>query len=97
MLMLASCLQGRDKKGFKLVFEANAVLSDPRRRERYDMGEDQGGPGMAGMGDPFGGTTDMFTPMEDMFAPIQDRGGMFGGGGGGNLPTGGRRRGDFAF
>ena len=83
MLILASCLQGRDKKGFKLVVEANVVLLDPRR-ERYDMSGDQGRPGMAGMGDPFGGTT-----------LIQDRGGIFGGGG--NVPTGGRRRGDFGF
>ena len=51
------------------------------------MSEDQGRPGMVGMGDPFGGTT-------DMFASIQDRGGIFGGGG--SIPTGGRRR-DFGF
>jgi len=80
--------KGRDKRGFKLVVEANAVLSDPRRRERYDMGEDQGGQNDPGMGDPFGGMT-------DTFAPFQDRGGQFGGGG--NLPTGGRRRGDVGF
>jgi len=35
--------------------EAHAVLSDPRRRERYDMGEDEDGMtadphGMGGMG-----------------------------------------------
>ena len=53
------------------------------------MDEDERGqtnPGMAGMGDPFGGMTDMFTPMGDVFAAFQDRGGIFGGGG--NLPTG---------
>ena len=89
MLTLASCLQGRDKKGFRLVVEAHAVLSDPRRRERYDMGEDERGqnnPDMASMGDPLG-ITDTFTPMEDMFAVIHNRDGIFGGGGGRNLPT----------
>jgi len=35
--------QGGDEEKFKLVVEANAVLSDPRRRERYDMGEDEDG------------------------------------------------------
>ncbi|EEB98965.1 hypothetical protein MPER_01434, partial [Moniliophthora perniciosa FA553] len=39
---------------FKLVVEAHAVLSDPDRRERYDMGEDEDGlndgGGMGGMG-----------------------------------------------
>lgn len=36
------------------MVEANAVLSDPHRRERYDMGEDEDGmtdsSGMGGMG-----------------------------------------------
>ena len=30
--------------------EANAVLSDPQRRERYDMGEDEDGMNEGGMG-----------------------------------------------
>jgi DnaJ family protein C protein 7 len=30
--------KGGDEEKFKLVVEANAVLSDPQRRERYDMG-----------------------------------------------------------
>jgi curved DNA-binding protein CbpA len=58
---------------FKLVVEAYAVLSDRRRRERYDMGEDEDGQnnlGMARMDDPF----------RDIFAPFQN-GGPFGGGG----------------
>ena len=36
-------LKGGDEEKFKLLVEANAVLSDPRRRERYDMGEDEDG------------------------------------------------------
>jgi DnaJ homolog subfamily C member 7 len=35
--------QGGDEEKFKLVVEAHAVLSDPRRRERYDLGEDEDG------------------------------------------------------
>ncbi|THH09682.1 hypothetical protein EW146_g8616 [Bondarzewia mesenterica] len=46
--------KGGDEEKFKLVVEANAVLSDSRRRERYDMGEDEDGltdsSGMGGMG-----------------------------------------------
>lgn len=46
--------KGGDEEKFKLVVEANAVLSDPQRRERYDMGEDEDGMneggGMGGMG-----------------------------------------------
>ncbi|KAJ7281964.1 protein prenylyltransferase [Mycena rebaudengoi] len=45
--------KGGDEEKFKLVVEANAVLSDPQRRERYDMGEDEDGmsdsSGMGGM------------------------------------------------
>lgn len=33
--------KGGDKETFKLAFEADAVLSDPDRRMRYDMGEDK--------------------------------------------------------
>ncbi|KAI0290620.1 hypothetical protein BC826DRAFT_1026366 [Russula brevipes] len=35
--------KGGDEEKFKLVVEAHAVLSDPRRRERYDLGEDEDG------------------------------------------------------
>jgi DnaJ homolog subfamily C member 7 len=35
--------QGGDEEKFKLVAEAHAVLSDPQRRERYDLGEDEDG------------------------------------------------------
>ncbi|TFK48414.1 protein prenylyltransferase [Heliocybe sulcata] len=46
--------KGGDEEKFKLVVEAHGVLSDPRRRERYDLGEDEDGQtdssGMGGMG-----------------------------------------------
>ncbi|KAH9973386.1 hypothetical protein BJV74DRAFT_968159 [Russula compacta] len=35
--------KGGDEEKFKLVVEAHAVLSDPKRRERYDLGEDEDG------------------------------------------------------
>jgi len=35
--------KGGDEEKFKLVVEAHAVLSDPQRRERYDLGEDEDG------------------------------------------------------
>ncbi|KAJ3489877.1 hypothetical protein NLI96_g1826 [Meripilus lineatus] len=66
--------KGGDEEKFKLVVEANSVLSDPRRRERYDNGDDEegsmGGDGMGGM------------PMDlsEIFAQFQGAG--FGGGGG---------------
>ncbi|KIK03698.1 hypothetical protein K443DRAFT_465233 [Laccaria amethystina LaAM-08-1] len=42
--------KGGDEEKFKLVVEANAVLSDPQRRERYDMGEEEDGMNDGGMG-----------------------------------------------
>jgi len=79
--------KGGDEEKFKLVVEANAVLSDPRRRERYDLGEDEdgmneGGGGMGGMGGMSA------ADMEQLFAAFGGGGGTrFGGGGFG----GGRR------
>jgi len=35
--------KGGDEEKFKLVVEAHAVLSDPQRRERYDLGDDEDG------------------------------------------------------
>ncbi|KAF9477074.1 DnaJ-domain-containing protein [Pholiota conissans] len=88
--------KGGDEEKFKLVVEANAVLSDPGRRERYDLGEDEdgmneGGPG--GMGG-FGGMSPV--DMEELFASFGAGGGRFGGGGfggGGPFGGGGARRG----
>jgi hypothetical protein len=47
-------VQGGDEEKFKLVVEANAVLSDPHKRERYDMGEDSDDERMGGHGGGFG-------------------------------------------
>ncbi|KAJ7355631.1 protein prenylyltransferase [Mycena albidolilacea] len=72
--------KGGDEEKFKLVVEANAVLSDPARRERYDMGEDEDGmsdsSGMGGMGG---------MDLSELFAQFHGGGGGggFGGGGGG--------------
>ena len=46
--------KGGDEEKFKLANEAFSVLSDPQRRQRYDMGEDDseyggGSGGMASM------------------------------------------------
>ena len=96
---LPLCLQGGDEEKFKLVVEAHAVLSDPRRRERYDMGEDEDGQndsGMGGMGSPFGAMNP--ADLADIFAQFQGGGGPFGGGGGGfRFHSGGRPSGDFGF
>ncbi|KAK7031447.1 hypothetical protein R3P38DRAFT_3393378 [Favolaschia claudopus] len=74
--------KGGDEEKFKLVVEANAVLSDPQRRERYDMGEDEDGmndsSGMGGMGG---------MDLSELFAQFNgggfraSAGGGFGGGG----------------
>jgi DnaJ family protein C protein 7 len=47
--------QGGDEEKFKLVVEAHAVLSDPQRRARYDMGEDEDGMNGGGPGGGFPG------------------------------------------
>ena len=36
-------MKGGDEEKFKLVVEAHTVLSNPTRRERYDMGEEEDG------------------------------------------------------
>ncbi|KAH9479103.1 DnaJ-like protein subfamily C member 7 [Psilocybe cubensis] len=89
--------KGGDEEKFKLVVEANAVLSDPKRRERYDMGEDEDGlnDGSSGFhGGGFGGMSP--EDLESIFASFGGGGGArFGGGGfggmGGGFGGGGRR------
>ena len=57
--------------------EANAVLSDPQRRERYDMGEDEDGSDASGMGGP------MHMDLSELFAQLHSGGGSFAFRGGG--------------
>ncbi|EGO22521.1 hypothetical protein SERLADRAFT_440542 [Serpula lacrymans var. lacrymans S7.9] len=70
--------KGGDEEKFKLVVEANAVLSDPQRRQRYDMGEDEDGQNDSGMGGMGG-----MNPMDFAEVFAQMHGGGFGRGGGG--------------
>ena len=65
---------------FKLVVEAHAVLSDPQRRQRYDLGEDEDGLNDGGGGGMGGGFNHM--DLSEIFAQFQG-GGMGGGGYGG--------------
>ncbi|KAF8075276.1 hypothetical protein FPV67DRAFT_1665998 [Lyophyllum atratum] len=90
--------KGGDEEKFKLVVEAHAVLSDPQRRDRYDMGEDEDGgmssSGMGGMGGGMGGMSE--ADLASIFAQFGGGGfssggfGGFGGGGGGFGGGGGR-------
>ena len=66
-----------------MVVEANGVLSDPQRRERYDLGEDEDGMNDGGSGGGFGGGGFTMNPgeMNDIFAQFASA--RFGGGGGG--------------
>ncbi|KXN90332.1 hypothetical protein AN958_04365 [Leucoagaricus sp. SymC.cos] len=75
--------QGGDEEKFKLVGEAHAVLSDPQRRARYDMGEDEDG---LSEGGGMGGAGFSHVDLSELFAQFHS-GGMGGGGG----PYGGRR------
>jgi DnaJ family protein C protein 7 len=82
--------KGGDEEKFKLVAEAFSVLSDPQRRQRYDLGEEDSeyGGGSGGMGG--------MNPQDfaDLFA--QFGGGMpnnFSGGGYHNFHTNGSGRG----
>ena len=56
-----------------MVVEAHAVLSDPRRRERYDLGEDEDG-----TSDSMRGAGGMPPDLANLFA-------QFGGAGGGGF------------
>jgi DnaJ family protein C protein 7 len=89
--------QGGDEEKFKLVAESWAVLSDPQRRQRYDLGEEDGQ--SSGMG---GGMDGM--DLSELFAQFHGGGGMHGGHGhpgmgggfGGGFP-GGRPGGRSSF
>ncbi|KAI5117336.1 hypothetical protein M0805_001941 [Coniferiporia weirii] len=88
--------KGGDEEKFKLVVEAHTVLSDPRRRERYDMGADEDGSvdsggGMNGM-HGFGGMNP-----EDLSNIFMQFGGGGGGGFGGGRSSFGGHGGGFGF
>ncbi|KAJ6469745.1 hypothetical protein C8R47DRAFT_766780 [Mycena vitilis] len=87
--------KGGDEEKFKLVVEANAVLSDPQRRERYDMGEDEDGMSdSSGMGGMNG------MDLSELFSQFNGGGGGgFGGGGfgGGGFHSHGRSSHGFGF
>ncbi|TFK90917.1 protein prenylyltransferase [Polyporus arcularius HHB13444] len=81
--------KGGDEEKFKLIVEAHGVLSDPQKRQRYDMGDDDDeGFGSGGMGPG--------VDLSELFAQFHGAG--FGGGrgpagfssfGGGGYPGGG--------
>ncbi|KAJ7597541.1 hypothetical protein C8J56DRAFT_818164 [Mycena floridula] len=85
--------KGGDEEKFKLVVEANNVLSDPDRRERYDMGDDEDGERDGG-GAGFGGMGGMSqADIAQLFAQFGGGGaGGFGGGFGGHGGFGGGSR-----
>ncbi|KAG2345809.1 TPR-like protein [Suillus weaverae] len=76
--------KGGDEEKFKLVVEAHAVLSDPQRRERYDMGEDEDGQTEGGMGGAGAFNTadlaEIFSQFHGGFGGGPFGGGPFGGG-----------------
>ncbi|EIM80318.1 TPR-like protein [Stereum hirsutum FP-91666 SS1] len=80
--------KGGDEEKFKLVVEAHAVLSDPARRERYDLGEDEDGLNDGGgMGGGMGGMSPQ--DMANLFAHFGAGGPAGFGGGGGGFSSGG--------
>ncbi|KZT00971.1 DnaJ-domain-containing protein [Laetiporus sulphureus 93-53] len=70
--------KGGEEEKFKLVVEAHSVLSDPHRRQRYDMGDDED------VMDSMGGMNGMHgMDLNDIFAQFGGGGFAFRSGGGG--------------
>jgi len=91
--------KGGDEEKFKLVVEANAVLSDPDRRARYDMGEDEDGLN-EGFSGGMGGMHAMNVDLSELFAQFHGTGGFGGAGGAGGAgfnSYGGRSFGGHSF
>ncbi|TBU30990.1 protein prenylyltransferase [Dichomitus squalens] len=89
--------KGGDEEKFKLIVEANTVLSDPQKRQRYDMGEDDED-GMGGMG-PGVDLSDIFAQFHGAGFGGRSQFSSFGGGGfggGGGFPGGGFSSGGFS-
>lgn len=82
--------KGGDEEKFKLVVEAHAVISDPRRRERYDLGEDEDGMTDSSHTRGGGGGGGGMNPADfaSMFAQFGPGSGGGGGGGGGGFSFG---------
>ena len=75
--------KGGDEEKFKLVVEANAVLSDPNRRARYDMGDDEDGLN-DGFSGPGMGPGAMNVDLSELFAQFHGNSAFGGAGGGGS-------------
>ena len=75
-MLIRRCLfgLGRRQGKFKLAIQAHAVLSDLRRREWYDLGEDEDG-----ASESMRGAASMPPDIANLFA-------QFGGAGGGARP-----------